>query len=101
MLLHFLSKDFEILDLDPPNNPTSHYGACHFGYNLALMMVLSYRVQIPLVLVKFQKQLQFCWGKLHPKNFQQTVIQVSNMCSLCVYLHVCVSSQTEHKFPEL
>ena len=34
--LHFSSKDFEILDLDPPNNPTSHYGACHFGYNLAL-----------------------------------------------------------------
>ena len=37
MPLHFSSKDFEILDLDPPNNPTSHYGACHFGYNLALM----------------------------------------------------------------
>ena len=36
MPLHFSSKDFEILDLDPPNNPTSHYGACHFGYNLAL-----------------------------------------------------------------
>ena len=34
--LHFSSKDFEILDLDPPNNPTSHYGTCHFGYNLAL-----------------------------------------------------------------
>ena len=33
---HFLSKDFEILDLDPPNNPTSHYGACHSGYRLAL-----------------------------------------------------------------
>ena len=32
----FLSKDFEILDFDPPHNPTSHYGACHFGYNLAL-----------------------------------------------------------------
>ena len=30
------SKDFKILDLHPPNNPTSHYGACHFGYNLAL-----------------------------------------------------------------
>ena len=36
MPLHFSSKDFEILDLDPPNNPISHYGACHFGYNLAL-----------------------------------------------------------------
>jgi len=35
--LHFLSKDFEILDLDPPNNPTSHYSACHFGYNLVLI----------------------------------------------------------------
>ena len=34
--LHFSSKDFEILDLDPPTNPTSHYDACHFGYNLAL-----------------------------------------------------------------
>jgi len=22
--------------LDPPNNPPSHYGACHFGYNIAL-----------------------------------------------------------------
>ena len=30
-----LSKDFEILDLDPPNKPTSHYDTCHFGYNLA------------------------------------------------------------------
>ena len=36
MPLHFSSKDFEILDLDPTNNPTSHYDACHFGYNLAL-----------------------------------------------------------------
>ena len=36
MPLHFSSKDFEILDLDPPNNPTSHYDACHFGYSLAL-----------------------------------------------------------------
>ena len=26
-------------DLDPPNNLTSHYGACHFGYNLALKEV--------------------------------------------------------------
>ena len=30
------NKEFEILDLDPPNNATSHYGACHFRYNLAL-----------------------------------------------------------------
>ena len=37
MPLHFSNKDFEILDLDPPNNPTSHYGVCHFGYNLALI----------------------------------------------------------------
>ena len=22
--------------LKPPNNPTSHYGACHAGYSLAL-----------------------------------------------------------------
>ena len=36
MPLHFSSKDFAILDFDPPNNPTSHYGAYHFGYNLAL-----------------------------------------------------------------
>ena len=34
--LHFSSKDFKILDLDPPINATFHYGACHFGYNLAL-----------------------------------------------------------------
>ena len=27
---------FEILDLDPPINATSHYGMCHFRYNLAL-----------------------------------------------------------------
>ena len=37
--LHFSSKDFEILDLDPPNNPTSHYDACHFGFNLALKII--------------------------------------------------------------
>ena len=45
--LHFSSKDFEILDLDPPNNPTSHYGACHFGYNLALrrkILVLKWHI---------------------------------------------------------
>jgi len=24
------------LDLDPSNNPTSHHGACHSEYNLAL-----------------------------------------------------------------
>ena len=35
-LLHFSNKEFEILDLDPPINATSHYGACHFSYNLAL-----------------------------------------------------------------
>ena len=40
MQLHFSSKDFEILEFDPPNNPTSHYGACHFGYNLALKGIL-------------------------------------------------------------
>ena len=34
----FSTKDFEILDLDPPNSPTSYYGACHFGYNIALMV---------------------------------------------------------------
>ena len=41
------SKDFEFLDLDPPNNPTSHYGACHFGYNLALigqLVVVGYKM---------------------------------------------------------
>ena len=31
-----MRADFEILNLDPANNPTSHYGACHFGYNLTL-----------------------------------------------------------------
>ena len=39
MPLHFSSKDFEILDIDPPNNPTSHYSACHFGYSVALKLV--------------------------------------------------------------
>ena len=39
--LHFSSKDFEILDLDPPNNLTFHYGACHFGYNLDLSFALE------------------------------------------------------------
>ena len=35
--LHFSSKDFKILYFNLPNNPTAHYGACHFEYNLALM----------------------------------------------------------------
>ena len=39
--LHFSSKDFEILDLDPPNNPTSHYDACHFEYNIALKVKIA------------------------------------------------------------
>ena len=30
------------LDLDPPNNPTSHYGACHFGYNLSLRILCKF-----------------------------------------------------------
>ena len=34
--LHFSNKEFEILDLEPPINATSHYSACHFRYNLAL-----------------------------------------------------------------
>ena len=42
--LHFSNKEFEILDLDPPINATSHYGACHFRYNLALndKQIISY-----------------------------------------------------------
>ena len=44
--LHFSSKDFEILDLDPPHNPTSHYGACHFGYNLALSKNINFNVAV-------------------------------------------------------
>ena len=43
MPLHFLSKDFEILDFDPPYNPTSYYCACHFGYNLALRIIDFFR----------------------------------------------------------
>ena len=39
MPLHLWTKKFEILDLDPPINATSHYGACHFRYNLALICV--------------------------------------------------------------
>ena len=48
-------KDFEILDLDPPNNPTTHYGACHFGYNLALRNIrmqdncYMYRLGVTLI----------------------------------------------------
>ena len=34
--LQVTRRNFEILDLDPPNNHTYHYGACHFGYHLAL-----------------------------------------------------------------
>ena len=34
--------DFEIRNLDLPNNPTSHYGACHFGYSLALSLTYFY-----------------------------------------------------------
>ena len=34
-----MRADFEILNLDPANNPTSHYGACHFGYNLARLPI--------------------------------------------------------------
>ena len=30
MPLHFSSKEFEILDLGPPINATSHNGACNF-----------------------------------------------------------------------
>ena len=58
---HFLSKDFEILDLDPPNNPTSHYGACHFGYNLALKGIIR-----DLILLKLSKD--FTSNKCHSKK---------------------------------
>ena len=54
VLLHFSSKDFEILDLDPPNNPTSHYGACHFGYNLALKGEWCYYFDIATKKLRFR-----------------------------------------------
>ena len=60
------SKDFEILDLDPPNNHTSHYGACHFGYNLALSKNINLYVA-----VKEWKPLQ-----IQQFNTQQYVVQV-------------------------
>ena len=41
-LLHFSFKEFDILDLDPPINATSHYGACHFRYNFALNQFFVY-----------------------------------------------------------
>ena len=33
------NDEFCILDSNPPKNPTSHYGACHFGYNVALSKI--------------------------------------------------------------
>ena len=35
---HFSNIEIKILDLDPPINAISHYGACHFTYNLALTL---------------------------------------------------------------
>ena len=59
MPLHFSSKDFEILDLDPPNNPTSHYGACHFGYNLALKGgVADFEVILAILWQKIELKLK-------------------------------------------
>ena len=57
MLRHFLSKDFEILDLDPPNNPTSHYGACHFGYSLALSTISLYEYILLGKISSYQEEL--------------------------------------------
>ena len=39
----FFEQSFKKLDFNPPNNPTSHYGACHFGYNLALNLRKSFK----------------------------------------------------------
>ena len=45
---HFSSKDFEILDLDSPNYPTSHQDACHFCYSLALNCYHIFWVKLAL-----------------------------------------------------
>ena len=58
MPLHFLSKDFEILDFDPPSNPTSHYGACHFGYNN--VFVNSYTLHIDFFKEGLEKEELLC-----------------------------------------
>ena len=53
--LHFLSKEFEILDLDPPINATSHYGACHFNLTLTVPdEIENKRFSLYLEIVKHQ-----------------------------------------------
>ena len=59
VLLHFSIKDFEILDFYPPNNPTSHYVACHFGYSLALRSKKILDKDIVLCPFDIKKPLHF------------------------------------------
>ena len=59
--LHFLSKPFEILDFDPPNNPTSYYGACHFGYNLALKERCNTFEIVDNIIMNFKEWYDLNW----------------------------------------
>ena len=45
------------LDLDPTNNPTSHHGACHFGYNLALKT--THKHILKKILIAYTDNIEF------------------------------------------
>ena len=86
--LHFSSKDFEILDLDPPNYPTSHYDACHFGYNLALNHFLI------LIMYFFFQILCLCDNPLiHPNKY--TIVASAVIKNLIQYSKMFVQNIQE------
>ena len=79
MPLHFSSKDFKILFLDPPNNPTSHYGACHFEYNLTLKGVCT----------RFVVEI---WLITNPSVYHSNIIK--NLIFTAIFLYSRVSYLT-------
>ena len=73
------SKYFEISDLDPPKNPTSHYGACHFEYNLTLKGVCT----------RFVVEI---WLITNPSVYHSNIIK--NLIFTAIFLYSRVSYLT-------
>ena len=104
MPLHFSRKHFEIFDFDPPNNLTSHYGACHFGYNLALKISIE-RGIIPQDFSSSCLKRNYIqngthhsgmWG-LNPKFQSQNEVALIENSSFCGGVGACAASFFEQR----
>lgn len=75
--LHFSNKEFEILELDPPINSTSHYGACYFRYNLALRFPFQIYSMHSFSFLRddwLERKCQFRWILQLPNLYYQSTL---------------------------